>query len=365
MELAMKLLTVLTLVTFAGAMLGIASNDARAVSEAACASPVEVKGFKTCADVSKAEQEGAIVLYTTDNEQGTANLLRAFNQLFPKIKTDFVRLQAGALYAKLIAERQARSYGVDLIQLSDMSFALDLQKKGGYRSYISPSSSAYKPGYKSQPEGYWTWGAVMILGLAYNPNVVPPDQAPKTWQDALDPKWKDAINVKVSNSGAQHLIWYELQRLYGPEYFKKFGELNPRGYDAYVQQYQRVVNGEDKIVHSAAYSGYLEFKAKGAPIEYVYPPDGLPAGPYTWGTLDNSPHPRAAELFLDWFLSPLGQKAYADNLFLHSLRSDVAPPPGGVPITQLKLLLPADWNAFFATRPQYQKDWDRMTGLRR
>ena len=52
-------------------------------------------GFKTCANVEKAEAEGAFVLYSTDPEAGQVKLLASFNKVFPKIKTSYVRLQAG------------------------------------------------------------------------------------------------------------------------------------------------------------------------------------------------------------------------------------------------------------------------------
>ena len=78
--------------------------------------------------------------------------------MFPKIKTDYLRLQAGALYAKLLTERQANSYFADIVQLSDMSFALDFQKRGGFMQYVSPELAAYKPEYQSSPEGYLDLG---------------------------------------------------------------------------------------------------------------------------------------------------------------------------------------------------------------
>jgi iron(III) transport system substrate-binding protein len=336
----------------------------RAEAAGVCASPVQMDGFKTCADLAKAEQEGAFVLYTTDPEAGTAKLLASFNQSFPKIRTSFIRLQAGALFAKLMAERQAKSYLVDAMQISDLGFVLDLEKRKGYMQYISPEMAAYKPEYKSNPEGYWTWGTIIMAGIAYNPKTVPEDQAPKSWKDALDPKWAGEISVKVSNSGLQHETWYELKRIYGDDYFKKLGELKPRAFDSYVQQYDRMVNGQDKIIHTAQYSGYLEFKAKGAPVEFVYPADGLPAGPETWGLIAEAPHPNAAQLFLDWFLSVRGQKAVGDALFLNSARADVEPPPGGVSVDKLKLLFPSDWADFISTRPAFAKEWDRMVGLK-
>jgi iron(III) transport system substrate-binding protein len=340
------------------------AGPALAEEEDACAKPTKVQGFETCADVAKAEAEGEVVVYATNPEAAELRVLAEFTKLFPKIKTNYTRLQAGALYAKVSAERQAKTYTVDAMQISDMGMILDFQKKSGYVRYLSPQMAGYKPEYKSQPEGYWTWGGLGPAGLAYNPTVVPADQAPKTWAEAIDPKWTDGITVKLSTSGLQHVAWYELRRLYGPEYWKKFGELKPKGFDSYVQQFDRLINQQDKIVHTAQYAGYLEWKQKGAPIGFNLPPDGLPATPETWGIPTQGPHPNAARLFLDWYLSERGQKAMADNLYLHSPRHGAAAPPGGEPLEKLKLLLPDDWNKFLVSRTEFVKEWDRYTGLR-
>ncbi len=330
-----------------------------------CEKPRQMEGFKTCADVAKAEAEGAFVLYSTDPEPGQAKLVGAFNKAFPKIKTTYFRLQAGALYAKLLSERQAKSYLVDVVQISDMGMILDFQKKGGFTQYVSPEMAAFKPAFKSSPEGFWTWGSVIMGGIAYNPNQVKEAEAPKTWEDLLDPKWTDSINVKVSNSGLQHGIWYMLKPILGEDYFKKFATQKPRAFDSYVQQYGRLVDGQDKIIMGAQYSGYLEFKAKGAPLNFVFPSTGVPAVSETYGIVAEGPHPNASQLFMDWFLSPVGQKALADALLLHSPRDDVPPPAGGVALKDMKLLVPADWNAFEKDRASFAKEWDRIVGVRR
>jgi len=342
----------------------LAAAPALAETGDLCTLPTEGQGFKTCADVAKAEAEGEIVIYATNPEAAELKVLAQFNQAFPKIKTNYTRLQAGALYAKVSAERQAKTYTVDVMQISDMGMILDFQKKNGFVHYVSPQMTDYKAEYKSQPEGFWTWGAIGPAGLAYNPTTVPPDQAPKTWADAVDPKWADAITVKLSTSGLQHVAWFELRQLYGPDYWAKFGALKPKGFDSYVQQYDRLVNQQDKLIHTAQYSGYLEWKAKGAPVGFVAPADGLPATPESWGIVTDGPHPNAARLFVDWFLSDLGQKAMSDNLYLHSAKHGAAPPPGGEPLEKLKLLMPVDWEAFLKSRSEFAKEWDRYTGLR-
>ncbi len=329
-----------------------------------CPTPRQMDGFKTCADVAEAEREGALVFYSTDPETAGEALLKAFHAAFPKISTTYLRLQAGGLYAKLLAERQGRAYLADVVQLSDFSFAQDFQKRGGYMQYLSPELATYPAAYRSSPEGYWAWGTLVIAGIAYNPTLVSAAEAPKTWQDVLDPKWADAISVKVTISGLQHVEWYVLRRLYGPDYWAKLAPLKPHAFDSYVQQFDRLVNGQDKVAVTAQYSGYLMMKAKGAPVEFVIPPDGLIAAPQAYGVIAEAPHPEAAKLFYDWFLSVPGQTAMTRTLYYNSPRDDVPAPPGGVDTGSFKLLYPDDWTKFEQSHPQFVREWDKLTGLR-
>ena len=114
----------MVLVALAVLALGMSSADAGARA------PVKVLDFMTGADVAKAEQEGELVYYGHDSESGISTLLDAFKKDFPKIKTSYVRLQTGALYAKLTSERSANRFLVDVVQFSEVAPAIDLQKKG-------------------------------------------------------------------------------------------------------------------------------------------------------------------------------------------------------------------------------------------
>ena len=215
---------------------------------AACPTPRQMDGFKTCANVEQAEKEGALVIYSPDPETNQSVLTAQFDTAFPKIKTTFLRLQTDALYAKLMAERQAESYLTDVLGLTDMTFVLDFQKRGGWLNYVSPEIAGYKPEHKSNPEGLFMWGGVIVAGIAYNPTTVKPEDAPKSWKDLLDPRWKDNINFKVSNSGLQHETWYMIKRVLGDDYWKEFAKQNPRTFDSYVQQFDHTVSGQDHFI---------------------------------------------------------------------------------------------------------------------
>jgi len=341
-------------------LLGVAGSTAAV----ACEKPRQMDGFQTCADVEEAFREGQLVHYAPDTETAQAQYLAEFRKMFPQIKTSNLRLQTGALYARLNAERQARTYVPDTLILTEIGFALDLQRRGGWTHYLSPELKHYKPHHKSTPEGYYTWDNEIIAGLAYNPNFVKPEEAPKSWKDLLNPRWASLVNVKLSTSGLQHSTWYTLRELYGAEFWTKFAELKPRGFDSYVQQFDRTVSGQDHIAATGQYSGYLISKAKGAPIVFVVPEEGLNVTPGVMGVVDKAPHPNVARLFLDWYLGIPGQIAMTKSTMNYSPRADVPPPPGGQSMVGVKMMVPGNWDDFIKSHGQYVREWDRMVGMR-
>ena len=158
-------------------LVGIAAPNV--LSQPLSKSPTKVLDFQTTADVAKAEQEGQLVFYCHENEAGTSGIMQGFSKDFPKIKTSYVRAQTGALYSKILAERQAGRFDVDVIQLSDLAPAFDFQKKGGYERYESPESGAYKKEHLSSPNGHFFWTGVDPADIAYNSEKVAAAEAPK------------------------------------------------------------------------------------------------------------------------------------------------------------------------------------------
>ena len=327
--------------------------------------PTKVLDFETTADVAKAEQEGEVIYYTHDGERAAAGIVEAFNKDFPKIKTSYFRAQTGALYSKVLAERSANRFAVDVIQYSEVGTAIDFQRKGGYQQYVSPQAAAYAPEHLSSPPGYFFWVAVTFGGIAYNTDKVQPADAPKTWKDLLNPKWRNAISTKQATSGMQFVEWYELRRLYGDDFWKEFAKQRPRGFDSRVQLFDRLAKGDDKVCALAEYAGYALYKEKNAPIAFVAPEDGLPASPPVAGIADRAPHPEAARLFIDWLMSLRGQTFQQNypELYYGSVRKDAPPMPGGHRLAQFKLLFPTDLDDHLASRNTFNKQWNGMLGL--
>jgi iron(III) transport system substrate-binding protein len=341
---------------FTGAPLASAQGPARGS---------KIYDFFTGADVNKAEQEGEVVYYGHDGEAGIGVLLDSFKKDFPKIKTSYVRLQTGALYAKITAERSAGRFGVDVLQLSDISPAIDFQKKGGWERHVSPELTGYKAEHQSSPAGHYTWGGVSFAGIAYNRAKVKPEEAPKTWKDILKPAFKDGVSAKLATSGMQHAQWYILRKLYGNDFWQEFAKQRPKGFDARAQLFDRLSKGDDRMCVLAEYAGYTLFQEKGADIEFVAPPDGLPATAFFIGVVNRAPHPEAAKLFVDWALSKRGQAVYQNQkiLLYGSLRNDAGPMPTGKRLSDFKLLFPTDWNDYVESHPVFVKEWNSIMGL--
>jgi iron(III) transport system substrate-binding protein len=347
------------------AALPVLSALAPGRAHAQAVNPTTVQGIETGADIAEAEKEGAIVFYTHDSGAAAAAICEAFQKDFPKITARYVSAQTGALFSKVLSERQASRFDVDVIQFSDLGTAIDFQRKGGYAAYRSPQEKYYAPEHLSDPPGHFFWIGIGFAGIAYCTDRVKQGDAPSDWKDLLDPKWKGKLSVKQATSGMQFTEWYELRRLYGDDYWKTFGTLQPKGFNSRVQLFDRLARGDDAVCAMAEWAGYSLAKQKKAPIAFVAPKAGLPSSPMATGIVSNTPHPQAARLFLDWMMSIKGQTLYQENPYLlyGSVRKDAPPMPGGLRLSDFKLLVPTDMGPFLASRSTFNSQWNQMLGL--
>ena len=193
-----------------------------------------------------------------------------------------------------------------------------------------------------------------------------PEQAPKAWKDILNPAYKDGISAKLATSGMQHAQWYMLRKLYGNDFWQEFAKQRPKGFDARAQLFDRLAKGDDRMCVLAEYAGYTLFKEKGAEIEFVAPPDGLPATPIFIGVVNKAPHPEAAQALrgLGAVQARPGRLPEPEDpplrLAAHRRRRRCRRASGS---SDFKLLFPTDWNDYVASHPVFVKEWNAIMGL--
>ena len=73
------------------------------------------------------------------------------------------------------------------------------------------------------------------------------EEAPKTYKDLLNPRWRNKMSCKISASGLQFVQWYTLRKLYGAGFWKEFAKQNPHAFDSRVQLFDRLAKGDDDM----------------------------------------------------------------------------------------------------------------------
>jgi iron(III) transport system substrate-binding protein len=311
------------------------------------------------------KKEGKLVWYSPVVEEDKVKHLATFKGKYPWVDvSEYLRLQTGKLYAKIEPEMQQNVQSCDILTLSEIALVLDFQKKGYWMSYASADMDRYDAKWKSNPVGLWTTGWINIAGIAWNPNNVKAADAPKSYQDLLDPKWANSqIGFKDSASGLQYAQYAMIAKLYGEGWWDRMIPQKPIGLAGTAQQYEKVLNGEIKINGLAQTSTYVQQKQAGAPIEILLPKEGVPFTGLTTGIVKNAPHAATAKLFIDWLIGEEGAKAIT-SVSADPVTMKNGPAPALTPKPEeLNVWVPEDMETYIAAQPAWREKWNKITGV--
>ena len=114
--------------------------------------------------------------------------------------------------------------------------------------------------------------------IAYNTKAVSAADAPRTWKDLLDPKWRGKlVTAHPGYSGviATHVL--ALVHLHGWDYFKQLAQNKPMLVQSAVDPSGVVASGERPVAVNGGDYTFYQVKKKGNPVEIVYPEGGRAA----------------------------------------------------------------------------------------
>ncbi len=152
--------------------------------------------------------------------------------------------------------------------------------------------------------------ATQFVAPAYNPNLVRPEEAPKDWNDLLDPKWRGRIAV----STATH-HWSRLAQLWGDESTTRFMEglaAQQPVLGRLAELYTRLTIGEVAVYASVTDSYWHEAKTTGAPFVFVDTVKPIIATQYNAGILKGVRRPNQAKLMAAFMLTPEAQAIWEE-----------------------------------------------------
>lgn len=161
--------------------------------------------------------------------------------------------------------------------------------------------------------------------MGYNTQKVSAADAPKSWTDLLDPKWKDQIAVGHPGYSGAIGIWALLMKqMYGVDYLKKLERNKPQIGRSSMDPVTLMNGGERAIGVAIPSATTLLSISRGNPLKLIYPTDGTVATPAPTAIIANAPHPNAAKLFMEFATGPEYSRVIT-KLFNESLRPEVPP----------------------------------------
>ncbi len=273
--------------------------------------------------IEKAKQERELSFYTNLNIGESKPWLDAFEKKYPFIKTQLVRVGGTAIASRILTEAQAGRHLWDVAGPL-MLYAKEILKRGLVGAYVSPERKSFRDEFRDK-EGLWTALVLNTSTMMYNTKLVPPNMAPKSYDDLLHPFWKGKISMDT-----ELYEWFEGQmrvrgREKGLEYMRKLKAQEPVFRRGRTAQAELVAAGEFAVTVEVYGHRAQEIKDKGAPVNWVAVEPVL-IHPLVGILAKNAPHPNAARLFMDFILSKEGQEKVRDEGRIPA-RSDVPTRP--------------------------------------
>jgi iron(III) transport system substrate-binding protein len=290
--------------------------------------------------IEAAKKEGVVVAYTAVDVKVAEKLAEAFKQKFPGIDVQVERSGSERIFQRIGQEIESGINNADVVNTSDAAHALFWKKKGWLAPVLPEdvAKSFDKSDYDAEDGMYATFRAT-LSPIGYNTKLVKPEDAPKSFADLLDPKWKGKIvKAHPGYSGVVLTATFEIARDIGWDFFEKLAKQNIMQVQSATEPSKKLLAGERAVSADGTEYNLLLLQRSGAPIGIVYPTEGTPYVPGPSAVLAKAPHPNAARLYHIWTLSLEGQQIMHDIGGLRSVHPGVKESAGVPPLKDIKLM---------------------------
>src|SRR5215813_1257143 len=292
----------------------------------------------TPALVEAAKKEGQVIYYTSTDLPVAEKLAKAFEAKYPGITVRVERTGAERVFQRIGQEYASNIHAVDIVNSSDAAHFIVWKRDGILAPYV-PEDVAKFPAEHKDVDGQFASFRVWLSIIAYNTNLVKAEDAPKSFADLLDPKWKGKIvKAHPGYSGTIMTATYQMQRDLGWSYFEQLAKQNIMQVQSSADPPKKLNLGERAVMADGNEYNIFELKEKGRPVEPVYATESSPliVGPN--GIFKSSPNPNAAKLFQSFCLSREAQQLIIDVGGLRSVHPDTQDKPGRKPLKEIKTM---------------------------
>jgi iron(III) transport system substrate-binding protein len=197
----------------------------------------------------------------------------------------------------------------------------------------------FYPADHKDPDGMFASFRVTLSSVGYNTNLVKAEEAPKSFADLLDPKWMGKIvKAHPAYSGTITTATFQLVREFGWGYFEKLAKQKVMQVQSATDPPKKLALGERAIMADGGEYNLFQLKEGGAPVELVYPTEGIPTVVGPNAIFKNAPNPNAARLFQCYCFTPECQQLIVDFGGLRSMHAQIKDKPGRRPLHDIKTM---------------------------
>ncbi len=175
--------------------------------------------------IAAAKKEGRVVHYTSVDLPLAERVSKAFEAKYPGISVRVERTGAERVFTRIAQERSSNIHACDVVQSSDAAHFVVWKRDGLLAPYVPEEVAKHYPPEHKDPDGLFASYRVYLCCMGYNTNLVKAADAPQSFADLLDPKWKGKIvKAHPGYSGTILTATYQTARDVGWGYFEKLAQ---------------------------------------------------------------------------------------------------------------------------------------------
>jgi iron(III) transport system substrate-binding protein len=305
---------------------------------AACVVAPAMAQETTPAMLAAAEKEGKVVWYASVDVKVAEGIKKAFVAAYPKIGVDVERAGSERVYQRINQEHQSGIRNVDVVNSSDASHFLFWKQQGWLASHTPPDALKFAAQYRDPDGYYFAWRATLSV-MGYNTNLVQEKDAPTSYADLLDPKWKGKLTkAHPGYSGTALTGTYALTKALGWDYLEKLSKQGVQQLQSTTATPKSIASGERAVmVDGNEYNMFIEIQAK-SPVKIIYPKEGVPFVSSPTAIFKEAPHPNASRVFQNFLYTPAVQQLLVNEGGARSVHPDVKEPADRTPLAKIKML---------------------------
>ena len=258
----------------------------------------------------EARKEGELVWYAAMANDRAGELIKVFESNYPFVKVRFQPGGAGRQLEQLLVEYRTNKQRADIIN-TRRSYVGVMAKAGAVARYRTPLRVWLREGFTDK-EGFINGIYAQPRVFLFNTRMVARDKAPQSFEDLLDPRWKDKLGMDTTDYDWLASLVDYYGRGKALELAGKLAkqQLNLRRGPTLLAQL--AVAGEFPIVVDAFPEEIMQMRNAKAPADFIFSePFVAVKTPTTVSIAAGAPHPHAAALFVDFLLSKAGQDLMA------------------------------------------------------